>query len=408
MRYSLRRVISWVLVFAVFWQPFLPEISVWASSDAASEIARAKASFQETYNKIMEVKPIELDWFASAAVDGGSALNNIGKDKKDQRDYNKEIEEANKQLVKIQGDARKTMQLLEAGDLDGAAATNPEQTFDSLQKTNGALGKYQEALTVAGAALTGASELMSNLALLLTGVTMICLALSPLFPPLVGVAVALGHVTTAVSIAAGVMAGAGLALTECAKNGITNDFQLASIVITGGTLGGVTGLIMGRLGGKFGSTITKAASKIFGKTATSIFSTAWNPKHFAKLKIANWNVFKNAAGIPGKTFSQTGKLTYEKLIVECAERSVLSGMKLLGLPKIPSSLNSLATKTIVDNTIKVSAGTNPLNELPKLEPKGGVLKNLSGKDAAKNPKVKDFVDKYNQYKERKKIPTLSP
>ena len=408
MKFSLRCIITWVLVFTVFWQPFLPEIAAWASTDAASEIARAKSEFQKTYDQIMAVKPIELDWFARGAVDFGSGLNNLGKDKKDQKNYNKEIEEANRQLKKIQDDARNTMQLLEAGDLDGAAATNPEEAFDSLQKTNSALGHYQEALTVAGTALLGASDLLSNLSLLLLGVTMICTALSPVFPPLAAVAAGLFTLSNAVGIAAGVMAGAGLALTECAKNGITNDYQLAGIVIGGGALGGAAGFVMSKLGGKFGSKIAKAVSKSFGKSVTSFLSKAWNPKQFAALKMSNWSIFKSASGVSGKAFSQAGEITYEKLIAECAERSSGSLMKLLGLPEIPTSLEALTQKVVVETPIKAAAGTNPLDEFPDLKPQPGAVKDLSGKDAANNPKIKEYADKIKQYKERKKSPTLSP
>jgi hypothetical protein len=409
MKFSLRRIITWVLVFTVFWQPFLPEIAAWASTDAASEIARAKSEFQKTYDQIMAVKPIELDWFARGAVDFGSGLNNLGKDKKDQEDYNKKIEEANRQLKKIQDDARNTMQLLEAGDLDGAAATNPEKAFDSLQTTNSALGHYQEALTVAGTALLGASELLSNLSLLLLGVTMICTALSPAFPPLAAVATGLFALSNAIGIAAGVMAGAGLALTECAKNGITNDYQLAGIVIGGGALGGAAGFVMSKLGGgKFGSQVAKASEKIFGKSFTSVLSKAWNPKRFAALKMSNWSIFKRASGVSGKAFSQAGEITYEKLIAECAERSSGSLMKLLGLPEIPTSLGALTQKVVVETPIKAAAGTNPLDEFSDLKPQPGAVKDLSGKDAANNPKIKEYADKIKQYKERKKSPTLSP
>ncbi len=123
MRNPMRRIISWILVLAVIWQPFLPEIAAWAANSNAAEIARAKQEYQEVYKQIQSLEEVKLGWFAGGIVSAVGALES--KITGEEKDYIKEIEEANRQIRQVKSDADKTMALIEAGDLEGAAAKDP-------------------------------------------------------------------------------------------------------------------------------------------------------------------------------------------------------------------------------------------------------------------------------------------
>lgn len=280
-----RKIIACLLVLAVLFQPLAVELAAWAANANAAEIARAKQEYTQTYKDIMALEEVNLGWFGNGIVDlvgkAESALTG------NEKDYIKEIEEANRQIRQAKTDAETTMKLIEAGDLEGAAATDPSQMASSLAESGGAMAKYQEALTKAGSALTAVGNTLGLITTVLTvvcGILTVAAALSggTLAAVAAPVLVKLIPLTGKLGIASALITAAGNSLLSSAQKGIVNDANLLGnltkdLVIEGAKIY-IAQKVFPVIGNKISTVVSKQISSNIGKNAAKIFSKAWKPK----------------------------------------------------------------------------------------------------------------------------------
>ncbi|MBU1106041.1 MAG: hypothetical protein KKB51_05175 [Candidatus Riflebacteria bacterium] len=284
-----KKSIACLLVLAILFQPIFAEVAVWAANTNAAEIARAKQEYQKTYEQIMSLETVDLGWFAGGVVDVVGKIESAVT--KQEKDYIKEIEEANKQILQAKADAVETRNLINAGDLEAAAAKDPSQMANSLAESGGAMAKYQEAMTKAGYALTGVGNALSALGDFLTitcGVlTVVAIIAGTMTAGTLAVALApvlakLIPITNAISIAAGLLTAAGNSLISSAEKGIVDDANLLGNLGKDVAIEGVKIIVAQKLlpvvGNKIGKTLAKRISSTFSKTAANAFSKVWNPK----------------------------------------------------------------------------------------------------------------------------------
>ncbi len=295
-----RKIIACLLVLAVLFQPLAVELAAWAANANAAEIARAKQEYTQTYKDIMALEEVNLGWFGNGIVDlvgkAESALTG------NEKDYIKEIEEANRQIRQAKTDAETTMKLIEAGDLEGAAATDPSQMASSLAESGGAMAKYQEALTKAGSALTAVGNTLGLITTVLTvvcGILTVAATLSggTLAAVAAPVLVKLIPLTGKLGIASALITAAGNSLLSSAQKGIVNDANLLGnltkdLVIEGAKIY-IAQKVFPVIGNKISKVVSKQLSSNIGKNAAKIFSKAWKPKDTMAGSLAKKLNFKN-------------------------------------------------------------------------------------------------------------------
>mgnify|MGYP001339514589 CR=1 FL=1 len=295
-----RKIVACLLILAVFFQPLAVELAAWAANANAAEIAKAKQEYTQTYNDIMALKEVNLGWVGNGIVDlvGRAESAFTGKEK----DYIKEIEEANRQIRQAKADATTTMALIQAGDLEAAAATDPSQMASSLAESGGALAKYQEALTKAGSALTAVGN---TLGLITTVLTVVCgiltvaaaASVGTLAPVAAPVLVELIPLTGKLGIASALITAAGNSLISSAQKGIVNDANLlgnlAKDVAIEGAKIYIAQKVFPIIGNKISKVVSKQISSTMSKNAANIFSKAWKPKDTVASSLAKKLNFKN-------------------------------------------------------------------------------------------------------------------
>lgn len=282
--------VGWFLVFAILFQPIIAEIPVWAATSSAAEIAKAKQEYQKTYDQIMALETVDLGWFGGGVVDLVSKVESAVTNK--EKDYIKQIEEANKQILQAKSDAVATMNLINAGDLDAAAAKDPSQMANGLAESGGAMAKYQEAMTKAGFALVSVGTAFMALSDFLTVtcavLTIVAIAAGAISGGSLAVALApvlakLIPATTYISIAAAMLTAAGNSLISSAEKGVVDDANLLSSLSKDVAIEGAKIVIAQKLvplaGGKIGKLLSKKISSIFNQTAAKAFTKVWNPKN---------------------------------------------------------------------------------------------------------------------------------
>ena len=138
--------ISLLLVLCLFLQSFAPLLAEECFNNGKANISSAKEQFNEVYEKIMELKPIELDGGSSAAVGVASVINDpigaaanlFGADN-DYVDYNAKIDEANTKIKEAQDLAKQMKSEFDSGKFDKASSV------DANKLTNGAITAQYEA-----------------------------------------------------------------------------------------------------------------------------------------------------------------------------------------------------------------------------------------------------------------------
>ncbi len=250
MKKSFRRVISLFLLLTFLLQPFAPVIV--AAEEAANQkaqIEKAVADYQKTYDEIMSIEPIELgkiskwvlnrindikNFFSRPPWQKESAEEKKAREEKEQLErYVPKIEKANKDIEKIQQDAKKTMELLKSGKFQAAAKTDPSKVYNSIDENATALGIYQKALQDASSALLDAAGALSTATTILGSVSLLCTAISAGFPPAAPftgpIAAITGKAASATGIAASILKAAGNTLGEAAEKAITGDKEFLAV-----------------------------------------------------------------------------------------------------------------------------------------------------------------------------------
>ena len=249
-----RKLIAMMVVFAFVMQLFTPAIvAAQEAKNQKAQIEQAVADFQKTYDEIMSIKPIELgkisEWTLNRINDIQNAWANrpswLGGDTKSEAEakalkekqelerYVPKIEKANKDIQKIQEDAKKTMDLLKSGSFEAAAKTDPSKVYGSMDENASALGIYQKALKDAGQTLPDAAGALSTAATILGSVSLLCTVISAGFPPAAAIAAPIAAITgkaaTATGIAAAILKASGNTLITAADKAITDDKQFLTV-----------------------------------------------------------------------------------------------------------------------------------------------------------------------------------
>lgn len=245
-----RKLIAVLVMVAFFLQPFAP-LAVFAqeSKNQKAQIEQAVADYQKTYDEIMSIKQIELGaiskWTLNRINDIKSLFANppwkkespeeakARKEKEELERYVPKIEKANKDIKKIQDDAKKTMRLLKSGAFTEAAKTDPSKVYGSIDENATALGIYQKALKDAGQTLLDAAGALSTAGTILGSVALLCSAISIGFPPAAAItgpiAAITGKAATAVGLAATILKASGNTLIAAADKAITDDKEFLAV-----------------------------------------------------------------------------------------------------------------------------------------------------------------------------------
>jgi hypothetical protein len=291
-----RKLTAALTIIALFLNLLQPVVvSAQETTNQKATIDKAVADFQGTYDKIMAVKLIEISPLKKAILDLVYEAENYAEpemtngqyptpeqvtafqkaqaarlEKAKYESYVAQIEQANKDIRKLQWDAIKTNILLTNGEFKKAAETNPSEVFGSLDQNSSALSIYQDVLRKAGQTLLNAANALSTASTALAGISAICTLISlgcPPAAPVTGpIAILTADLSGIISGVATVLLTGGNSLVRAADEAITDDAELATIFVEEGSKAVV---IMG---------FSYVSGKLIGTTASS-----WAPAAAAQL-----------------------------------------------------------------------------------------------------------------------------
>ncbi len=328
-----RKLIALLVALAVFFTPFAPEFAAWAQNSQSGNIEAARNQFQDVYNQIMALEPVNPDAVAGAILDATSWVENAVSDKPDV-DYKAQIAEANSKIEEAKTKAQGIMDQLNSGGLDEASSASAVKTGESIRDAANSAKIYQEAMCKAGNALVNVGSFISDLGAVIGVVGAVLGVISLAFPPsaviLAPAAAIMLKVATAMGIVGPLIKAAGEGLIEVGEKGITSDAGLLSTVggkvavegakqvliqVATRGLGKVAGNLVEKLGSK--SSLLQKAFDPKGSLAKWIN----NSDFFKQLSIRkNYsNIFTQMNSSPGvRNFLKNN--TYGDLIIEGVQR----------------------------------------------------------------------------------------
>lgn len=308
-----RFLLSLLLILCMLFQPIVP---VFARLDEGggfnngkADIGDAKTKFNEAYEKIMGLDPIEMDGGTTAAVAVGSFLNDplgcignaLGADT-GYEDYVAKIKEANEKIAEAQQLATDMKTQFDGGNFDKSSK------IDANQLANGAIAAQQKVNTECQQALKDTGDMLVKVGGILETITTVLGILGPIcdilsvvaaVPPFTGVAAVagvIGKVCDWGAIALGPMAAymksTGKGLIEASEAGTWSDKELFNETVHKKQLeetapavaGSVFSVVMKTNGAKnlVNKSIEKAgassiAQKFLGENSTSVIKAAWDP-----------------------------------------------------------------------------------------------------------------------------------
>jgi hypothetical protein len=254
-------VITWLLAFLLAFQPLVVEV-VRAETNAAIQTVRnEKARFDKTYQEIMNLQPVKIDWLTAKTLCAADSLQGHKWGTLEAK-----IKQANEAIAKAKEQARqaKTTLDLEAAKATALATAN-EGVKENLTNTTKAKALLQQGLREVGSALKFIGDFMSATSLVL-GVAYATLAVIgavTTFGILTAALTPLLMTSTALGIVGASLAAAGQSLIDASVQGANTDHAVLIAIGSGVATGVVTGLL---------DKVAPGANRIVGKAASRVLS----------------------------------------------------------------------------------------------------------------------------------------
>ncbi|NLI76470.1 MAG: hypothetical protein GX442_08515 [Candidatus Riflebacteria bacterium] len=360
-----RRALVWILAFLCAVQPLVVEVVRAESTSAAQAVADEKTRFDETYQQIMDLKPIEIDWLTAKTLCLGDSLSG-----QDWGTYEAKIKEANKAIdqAKQQASQAKTTLDLEAIHAK-TLATEQDGVKSDLTGTTKAKALLQTGLRDVGNQLKSLGEAMNTvslvmsaayIALVVIGAVATVGVLSALVTPLGTAATVLGIVGTSLSVA-------GQSLVNASQAGANTD----NAVLTAIGCGVATGVVLGAFT-KYAPGLDKLAAKginplakwLTGKSVSQSGTLSGTLFNFIRSHSKAYDVLAtralNAAGrdVLGTAGQRSAFTIYDGVAVTAANQARQNLLKegttkaiglMLGQMGIPDSVSDVMKGTIIGN-----------------------------------------------------------
>lgn len=252
-----------IVILCLAFHPLIPAFSN-DSPKQKEQIQKSVSEFQKIHDEIMAIEEIELSRLKTIILEACNVINNpnaniltpaYGVDSpeaaaawveateaerakkqaiRDQENYVKKIEKANKDIKKLKKDSAKTLEFLKGGEFKKAQNTDPTVVYKTMDESAKAVAIYQQALLDASKTLLEAADKLSDAATTLGAISFVCKGIAAGFPPAAGVAGGISVLTagmvTAIEGSCVALTAAGNSLETAANNAITDDKDLINIM----------------------------------------------------------------------------------------------------------------------------------------------------------------------------------
>ncbi|MFZ2956334.1 MAG: hypothetical protein WA705_05540 [Candidatus Ozemobacteraceae bacterium] len=358
------RWVAWLLVALIAFQPLILNIVQAETSAPLSEAEAEQQKFQKTYDDIMKLKPIKLDWMTRQTL----KLADLTKHQ-DTGTYQKKIEEANNAIKDAKEQAKQAKTSL---DLEIIKAKTLAKESDGVKSdlvgTVKAKAQLQDGLRSAGQQIQSVGNLLVNISLVLFAAWAVL--------SVVGAFVSLGILSALVtplnvaSIVLGIVGGglkaAGTSLIASSKAGADTDNAALKAVITGGAVAVVSVVAI-----KAGPAITKAVSSsvstaVSGAVTRAAVSRGTLPALGASDIAISLNVpevLMNALShsqaydkVAGKVTTEVTRGAVDKAVSEAGKGAIGKGLGLLSIPSSPGGVVVNEVNKTVTDVLKPSPG----------------------------------------------------
>lgn len=363
------RFFAWLLVLLCVLQPLVIEVAHAESNTALQTIKTQQDAFNEAYQEIMNIKPVEIDWLLSKTLCGADSANGQA-----WGTYEAKIKEANKSIADAKAQAQQAKSLLDLQAIQAQTlATENDGVKSDLVGTVKAKAQLQDGLRTAGEQIKNVGMMMSCISQILGVAYIVMAAIGAVttFGIVTALVTPLSIASTVLGIVGGGLTAAGDSLVASSQAGANTDD--AVLVAIG--CGVATGVVEGAFS-KYGVKIDAGVSSILGKGIGKLVGKEMNLaptlsgnifKYIISRSRAYDAVAARAANAAGREVAPDGvKTVYDAAAVGVANQARQGALKDATTGTTGKILGQLGGTASVSSTISVNVKNQINTNIPNV------------------------------------------